>query len=189
MLNGGNVLSGNAGFWEKAYSDNFETLCSRASRRLTNGNYIDAEDAVSEAFVRVMRYAQEPESIKNVMSYLWTAVKRVWIAQHVLLSRANTDYLEDMEIDELESIAAVRVEPEIQAILEKQEFLVELKMKLGPLSLEEKALIELRLEGHSLEEIAATLGEDIQRTRFRWYRFVARQRYRLAKEKERLAAN
>src|SRR5713226_4886396 len=109
MLSSSDVLSGNGAFWEKAYSDNFATLCARATRRLTHGNSLDAEDAVSEAFVRAMRYAQQPESIRNVLPYLWTVVKNVWTAQQVRLSRTRTDYLEDLDIEELESLPAVQV--------------------------------------------------------------------------------
>ena len=178
MLSSSDVISGNQAFWAKVYSENFATLCARATRRLTHGNSLDAEDAVSEAFARAMRYAPHPESIRNVLPYLWTVVKNVWSAQQVLLSRTRTDYLEDLDIEELESLPAVQVEPEILAILEKEEFLLGLQMKLGPISLEEKALIELRLEGYSLEEIAAHLGEDVRRTKFRWYNFTARQRHR-----------
>lgn len=184
MLSSSDVLSGNGAFWEKAYDDNFATLCARANRRLTHGNSLDAEDAVSEAFVRAMRYAQHPESIRNVLPYLWTIVKNVWTAQQVRLSTTRTDYLDDLDIEELESLPAVQVEPEILAILEKEDFLLGLKMKLGPISLEEKALVELRLEGYSLEEIAVLLGEDVQRTKFRWYKFTARQRHRFGQRQD-----
>lgn len=185
MLSATNVLSGNTAFWEKAFSENFATLCSRASRRLTNGNPVDAEDAVSEAFVRVMRYTPNPDAIKSVVPYLWTIVKRVWTAQQVRLSTTRTVRLEDLDADEIERIPAVRVEPDIQMVLEKEDFLLELRMTLGPLSLDEKALLDLFLEGLSLDEIATTLGEDVKRTRFRWYKFIARQRYRLSKQQAR----
>ena len=122
------------------------------------------------------------------MPYLWTVVKRVWMAQQLRLSATRTERLEDLDIEELESLPAVRVEPEIQMALEREDFLLELKAKLGPLSLEESALVELRLEGHSFDEIAARLGEDVKRTRFRWAKFIARQRYRLSRAKAKARA-
>ena len=178
MVSSSEVISGNDAFWAKAYSENFATLCARATRRLTHGNSFDAEDAVSEAFARAMRYAQHPESIRSVLPYLWTVVKNVWTAQQGRLSTARTDNLEDLDIEELESLPAVQVEPEVLAIFKKEDFLLGLQMKLGPISLEEKEMIELRLEGYSLNEIAEQLGEDIRRTTFRWYNFTARQRHR-----------
>jgi RNA polymerase sigma factor (sigma-70 family) len=185
MLSSSSVLSGNEAFWEKTYIENFATLCSRASRRLTNGNPVEAEDAVSEAFARVMRYAPNPDAIKSVVPYLWTVVKRVWTAQQVRLSTTRTEHLEDLDAEEIERIPAVRVEPDIQMVLEKEAFQLELRMTLGPMSLEEKALVDLFLKGFSLDEIASTLGEDVKRTRFRWYKFIARQRYRLSKQQAR----
>lgn len=172
------VINGNDAYWAKAYSENFATLCARAAKRLTHGNSLEAEDAVSEAFVRAMRYAQHPESIRNVLPYLWTVVKNVWTAQQGRLSTTRTDSLEDLDIEELESLPAFQVEPEILAILQKEDFLLGLQMRLGPISLEEQEMIELRLEGYSLEEIAEQLGEDVRRTQFRWYKFTARQRHR-----------
>ena len=188
MLSRTDTISGNITFWEKAYTENFATLCARACRNLTNGNSFEAEDMVSEAFLRVIRYAPDPAPIRNVVSYLWTVVRRVWTAEQISPTNARTDHLEDFSLKELETIASVRVEPEILSVLERNDFLLELKTKLGPISLEENTLIQLRLDGFSLEEIAEALDEDVKRTRFRWYKFIQRQRYRLRKDKERAMA-
>jgi RNA polymerase sigma factor (sigma-70 family) len=176
-----NALSVNGAFWGKAYSDNFATLCGRARRKLTNGNSYEAEDAVSEAFVRVMRYAQNPESIQSPVSYWWTAVKRVWAAQQDRLEISRTDHLEDMSAANLESLPSLRVDPEVLGELKREESQRDLRLKLGPLSLQEETLLTRYLEGYSLAEIATELNEDVKRTRFRWYRLVARQRYRFNK--------
>jgi RNA polymerase sigma factor (sigma-70 family) len=188
MTNRANEASSQLAFWEEAYTEHFGSLCTRASKALTRGNSAEAEDAVSEAFLRVMRYAPDPGTIENVVSYLWTIIRRVWIAQQIRPAAAQTDRLEDFRRTEIERLASVRVEPEVLAVLNRQDFLLELKMKLGPMSLEEKALMELFLEGNSLNEIAEILGEDVKRVRFRWYRFIARQRYRLRKEERRAMA-
>jgi RNA polymerase sigma factor (sigma-70 family) len=177
------VLSGNDQFWAQLYSDNFATLCHKATRQLTKGNSYEAEDAVSEAFTRVMRYVQDPESIQNSFAYLWTAVRRVWSAQQARLNASLTDRLEDMSDESLEGLAALRVEPEVLGELAKEDSLRELRVKLGPLSLQEETMVKRRLEGYSLQEIAAEFGEDVKRTRFRWYRFTARQRNRLNRGK------
>lgn len=174
------VLS-NDQYWAQVYTDNFATLSSKASRQLTKGNSFDAEDAVNEAFTRVMRYVQDPETIQNSFAYLWTAVRRVWSAQQARLNTSRTDRLEDMSEESLESLAALRVEPEVLGELAKEASLRELRVKLGPLSLQEATLVSRWLEGYSFQEIAAELGEDVKRTRFRWYRFINRQRFRVNK--------
>ena len=189
MRSGGDVFSGNSAFWAKIYQDNYTPLCSRARRQLTKGNSTEAEDAVSEAFIRVMRYAQNPQGIRNPLPYLWTVIRRVWAAQHAHPSTAMTDRLDDLDIESLESLQYTRVEPEVLEVLEKEDFIRELKLRLGPLTLEEVNLLELRLENYSWEEIASRLGEDANCSRFRWYKFIARQRYRLAREKAKSQAS
>jgi DNA-directed RNA polymerase specialized sigma24 family protein len=173
-----NLSTANATFWEHAYMENFPTLCARASRQLTKGNVVEAEETVSEAFARVMRYAVRPEIIENPLSYLWTVVKRVWTTQKVSEDKAMMDSLDYMSADAIDSIAAVRVEPEVLKMLDQDENRRQLKLKLGPLSLEEKQLVDFYLKGYSWNEVADELGEDVKQIQFRWYRFTARQRYR-----------
>ena len=179
MLSAVNAIAVNETFWTKAYADNFRRLCARASRVLTSGNRSEAEDAVSEAFLRAMRYARNPEEIGNVGSYLWTAVKRVWTSQQSRLSESLTDRLDDLSADEVDSLAAVQVEPKIQAVLEQEEALEQFRLKLGPISLEEATIVERRRQGYSFEEIATELNEDLKLVRMRWTRFTTRQRKRL----------
>ena len=179
MLSAVNAIAVNEAFWTKVYADNFRRLCARASRVLTSGDSSEAEDAVSEAFFRAMRYVRNPEEIGNIGSYLWTAVKRVWTSQQSRLNESRTDRLDDLSADEIDSLAAVQVEPKIQAMLEQEEALAQFRLKLGPISLEEATTIEMRRQGYSFEEIAAELGEDIKLVRMRWARFTTRQRKRL----------
>lgn len=173
-----NTSTANATFWEQAYIDNFSTLCARASRQLTKGNHVDAEDTVSEAFARAMRYAVKPEMIENTLSYLWTVVKRVWTTQKATENRAMLDSLDGLSAETVESLAAIRVEPEVLKLLDLEETRRQLNLKLGPITLEEQQLVDFRLKGYSWTEIADELGEDVKHVQFRWYRFTARQRYR-----------
>jgi hypothetical protein len=39
-------------------------------------------------------------------------------------------------------------------------------------------MVDFYLKGYSWSEMAEERGEDVKQVRFRWYRFVARQRYR-----------
>src|SRR6185503_2762660 len=173
-----NLSTANATFWEHAYMENFPTLCARASRQLTKGNVVEAEETVSEAFARVMRYAVKPEIIENPLSYLWTVVRRVWTTQKINENKAMLESLDGLSADAVDSIAAVRVEPEVMQLLDEEENQRQLKLKLGPLTLEEKQLVDFYLKGYSWNEIAAELGVDVKQIQFRWYRFTARQRYR-----------
>lgn len=173
-----NLSTANATFWEHAYMENFPTLCARASRLLTKGNTVDAEETVSEAFARVMRYAVRPEVIENPLSYLWTVVKRVWSTQKVSKDKAMLESLDSMSADAIDRIAAVSVEPEVLKMLDQDENRNQLKLKLGPLSLQEKQMVDFYLKGYSWSEVADELGVDVKQIQFRWYRFTARQRYR-----------
>lgn len=183
MLSGANAVLTNEAFWAQAYADNFSRLCSRANRRLTAGNFAEAEDTVSEAFVRVMKYRPDPGAIKNVGSYLWTTVKRVWASQQVRLRTSRTQHLEDMNTDEIESLAAVQIAPEILTLLDQEEIRNQFRLRLGPLSLREETLVDLRRQEYSFEEIAAQLNEDVKFTRFRWNKLIARQRRRIVNQK------
>ena len=176
-----NVLDANVSFWEHAYTQNFASLCARARRKLTHGNSFEAEDAVSDAFLKVM--SRDPEGIQSPISYWWTTVKRVWFDQQTRANVSRTDYIEDLSPENVENLAAVRIQPEVVNTLEGEASWRAFRLRLGPLSLNEQRLVKGRLEGLSFEEIAREMGEDVKLTRFRWYRFRARQRCRLAGEK------
>lgn len=177
-----------ATFWEQAYTDNFAALCARASWQLTKGNVDDAEDTVSEAFARAMRYAVQPEVIANPVSYMWTIVKRVWTTKVTGAGEAEVDSLDALSTDAIESQRAIRVEPEVFRVLEQEETRRQLKLKLGPITLQEQQLVDFRLKGYSWSEVAEELGEDVKKIQFRWYRFTARQRYRNKKLRARTQA-
>jgi RNA polymerase sigma factor (sigma-70 family) len=177
MHGAANTLTANATFWEQAYLDNFDPLCSRASRQLTRGNVVEAEDTVSEAFARAMRYAVNPEIIENTFSYLWTVVRRVWTTQKTSRDAA-VESLDGLNAETVDSLSAIRVEPEVLRTLEQEDNRQQLKLKLGPLTLEERQMVDFYLKGYSWSEMAEERGEDVKQVRFRWYRFVARQRYR-----------
>lgn len=180
-----NTSTANATFWEQAYIDNFSTLCARASRQLTKGNHVDAQDAVSEAFARAMRYAVKPEMIENTLSYLWTVVKRVWTTQKAGADATMMESLDGLSAETIDSLPAIRVEPEVLKLLDQEETRRELELKLGPVTLEEQQLVDFHLKGYSWSEVAEELGEDVKHIQFRWYRFTARQRYRDKKLRER----
>jgi DNA-directed RNA polymerase specialized sigma24 family protein len=124
-----------------------------------------------------MRYAVNPEIIENTFSYLWTVVRRVWTTQKTSRDAA-VESLDGLNAETVDSLSAIRVEPEVLRTLEQEDNRQQLKLKLGPLTLEERQMVDFYLKGYSWSEMAEERGEDVKQVRFRWYRFVARQRYR-----------
>ena len=78
----------------------------------------------------------------------------------------------------LEKQASVKLEPKVLEKLEREESLNELMYNFGPMSLKERTMVTMNLEGYSFGEIAMALGEDLKTTRLRWRNLIARQRTR-----------
>jgi RNA polymerase sigma factor (sigma-70 family) len=121
--------------------------------RLRNSS--DVPDLAQEVFLRLMR-VQDFGSIRSPESYLFTVATHV-VQQHALsepgmslegdLGEAFADSPSLLSEDDPE--AQVQIEQRIQTLLR---VLSELPPRVGA------TLILARLKGHSLEEIAATLG-------------------------------
>jgi RNA polymerase sigma factor (sigma-70 family) len=169
----------NSAFWEKAYENNFKPLCTRARRSLTNGNWAEAEDVVSEAFLRVMYYVKNPETIGNLLGYLWLTSKRVWIGKRKKENTAYMDSLDDLLSDGLQPT----VEPDAIRNLENKELEETIRAKQGALTPREKHLLKLYLEGYSCDEIGSLLDEDVRVVRSDLNAVKAKVRYRLKKSK------
>lgn len=180
-----NTSTATATFWEQAYTEHFPTLCALAARYLTKGNVDDAQDTVSEAFARAMQYDVQSKVIDKQFSYMWTIVRRVWTTKVTGADATEVVSLNALSADVIESQSAIQVEPEVFRVLEQEEARRQLKLKLGPMTLAEQQLVDFRLKGYSLSEVAEELGEDVKKIQFRWYRFTARQRYRNKKVRAR----
>jgi RNA polymerase sigma factor (sigma-70 family) len=166
-------------FWSRAYKNHFNRLCSRARRLLTNGNTEEAEDVVSEAYLRAIRYVKYPEAIVNLFGYLWMTATRVFIVKRRRENSLNMDSLEGL----MRAGRDPKVEPEVFRILESKEFEERMAAGQGPLSPREKQLLVLHLKGHSCDEIAAALGEDARLTRYDLNKVRVKVRYRLKRAK------
>lgn len=178
MTSEAQTIAANATFWEETYTRNFQKLCSRASRKLTRGRMAEAEDIVSETFMKVMLTKDATSEISHPMQYLWTAIKHAWISQQVRREVVNTARLEDMSMKALEKLAGVKLEPKVLETLEREDALHAMIAQFGPMSIQERKMVEMRLEDHSFSEIAAELGEDLKTTRLRWRNMIVRQRTR-----------
>jgi RNA polymerase sigma factor (sigma-70 family) len=178
MTSEAQTIAANTTFWEQTYTRNFEKLCARASRKLTRGRMAEAEDIVSDTFMNVMLSKDNAREINHPLQYLWVAIKRAWVSQQALLENLNTTHIEDISMKTLEKLASVKLEPKVLQSLESQDALHAMRCKLGPTSLKERTIVEMRLEGYSFSEIAEELGEDLKTTRLRWRNMILRQRTR-----------
>lgn len=178
MTSATQAISANATFWEETYARNFKKLCSRASRKLTRGRVAEAEDIVSDTFMKVMLTKDNASEINHPLQYLWIAVQRAWFSQQARREVVNTEQLEDMNMKTLEKLPGVRMEPKILETLEREESLHAMMCKFGPMSLKERKMVEMRLDDCSFSEIAEALGEDLKTTRLRWRNMILRQRTR-----------
>jgi len=166
-------------FWSEAYENHFDRLCAYMCRNLTRGNRTEAEDVVSEAFLRAMRYTKCPEDITNFFRYLWTTARRIFILKRRAEKDRNIESLDDVLAAERDPVA----EPEVFRILESKEFEEQMAVRQGSLSSREKQLLVLHLQGYSCDEIAAALDEDAHLTRYDLNKVRAKVRYRLTKKK------
>ncbi len=178
MTSEAQTIAANTTFWEQTYTRNFQKLCARASRKLTRGRMEEAEDIVSDTFMKVMLTKDNASEIRSPLPYLWTAIRRAWYSQQDRPDSANTVHLEDISMKTLEKLASVKLEPKVLETLESEAALHAMMCKFGPMSLQERTMVQMWLEGYSFSEIAAALGEDLKTTRLRWRNMILRQRTR-----------
>jgi RNA polymerase sigma factor (sigma-70 family) len=176
------VADRKAAFWAKFYEEYFKRLCALARCLLTDGNLAEAEDVVSEAFLRVIHYVKNPEAIANLPGYLWITVKRVFIAKRRKEHSAQMESLDDL----LSAGQHPTVEPQVLRILENEELLNALSANKGPLTSREEQLLTLHLQGLSCDEIATVLGEDVRLTSVDLNAVKAKVRYRLTRAKAKI---
>jgi RNA polymerase sigma factor (sigma-70 family) len=179
MIAENSAVSVDSAFWANAFIDNFPKLCARAAKTLTRGDAAAAEDIVSETFTKVMRSKAKPEDIKHPFGYMWTAIRNAWLSQQRRKDVANTVLLEDLDATTKET-GAFRLEPKIQQTLELRESLQRMRFRIGPMSLDEKEMVDMIAEGLTWSEIANEFEEDVNATQLRRRRVTSRLRYRLA---------
>lgn len=178
MTSEAQTIAANTAFWEQTYTRTFEKLCARASHKLTRGCRAEAEDIVSDTFLKVMLAKDNANQIKHPLQYLWIAIKHAWVSQQTRQEVGKTVRLEDMTMKALEKLASVKLEPKVLQTLESEDALHAMHCKLGPTSIKERTMVGMRLEGYSFSEIAEELGEDLKTTRLRWRNMILRQRTR-----------
>jgi DNA-directed RNA polymerase specialized sigma24 family protein len=178
MTSEAQTIAANATFWEETYTRHFQKLTTRASRKLTRGRIAEAEDIVSDALLKVMLTKDNPTEITHPLQYLWTAVRHAWFSQQARLKAASTAQLEDLTMKTLEKIPSLQLEPKVLEALDREDTRNAMLCRFGPMSTQERTMVEMRLDGCSFIEIADELGESLKTTRLRWRNMITRQRTR-----------
>ena len=166
----------NRAFWEEFCVKSQPRLLSYA-RALTNGDVSSANDLVQTTILRVLKYCPDPEPVGNHLAYLVNVLRNSFFDS--LRVPKNTS-LEDLLDTDPNHPAIVRP-ADIVEILEGRELFEKV---LGPMSHELRITLVMRLEGYSWQEIADYLGEDVSKTKFRWYTFLKRLHKRVKRLKE-----
>jgi len=171
-------------YWEIAHNEHFGHLCHLACNNLTGGDMVKAEELVSEAFARAIRYAKE-ENLENVGAYLWTIVTRVNITRWRKEQTTITDSIDGPANEGLENqLPPTEIEQDILDILENERLLAEFNKNKGPLTEREDFLLTRHLQSYSNSEIAAELDESVSAVRTDVNKVRNKVRYRLQQARE-----
>jgi RNA polymerase sigma-70 factor (ECF subfamily) len=170
-------------------ADAFRVLVERHSRRLfrlayrMTGNEQDAEEIVQDAFVRAYRKLDRFESRSNFGTWLYRicancALDRMRKQRTEDTRREPTRDLEDGEDSPVDVAPSEAPGPERLAM--SGELGKEVRLAMESLSATERAAFVLRhVDGHSIEEIARTLGLNLGATKNSVFRAVQKLRRHL----------
>lgn len=163
------------GLIESSYSD-----LRVMARKLTASDPQPEEDLVQDTILRCLKYAPDLKNIEDPIRYLYRTMRNLLFdrrRKHEVVS------LDDPTSSELEKDVSLRIEPRILSLLEEKELIESFRESLrGPLTLEEKELLKLMLEGLDSNEIAEILREDVRLTRYNCNALKAKLRYRVKKK-------
>lgn len=160
-------------YLDKAYEQHQKSLFNRA-RRLCNGRHHDAQDLVQETVCRALIYPMNPDKVRNPRGYLLSVMRNVWITKWKKERQALMESFDAILGDPTRQKELPAVESDTPRIAKNAELLEQLKDIQAALSQDDKELLTARLEGQTLEEIAAAKNEDLFRTRARWYKLQAK---------------
>jgi RNA polymerase sigma factor (sigma-70 family) len=164
-------------FWARSFEDSDGKLLSYANK-LTNRMVFDAEDLVQETLYRVLCHARQPNAIKNPTAYLRRTMKNIWIDRWKKENRANVESLEFLKSRE-DVVSKYHVVPGVLDVLERNELKREFYCRQGHLTVREKTLLDLHLQGNTCQDIADSLREDVSATRIALNAVKNKIRYRV----------
>jgi RNA polymerase sigma factor (sigma-70 family) len=165
-------------YWCGAYVE-YRQLLVEYARRLTNGRTDEAEDLTQESICRVLKWPKDPGQVSSPLSYFKRVVRNEWRTKWAKEGAHHVESLDQIAGDPARQKDLPTVEPEVLRTLENEGLRKELKAKQGPLTEDEKSLLEALGRWETLEEVAAELGEDPRVTKVRYYALIAKVRYRV----------
>ena len=168
-------------FWREKCEQFAERLFPYARRLVQQVNVCDPEDLVSITICRALGYSPNPAKVRKPLSYLFRIMHNGWADE--VRKRKDMDSLDDPDCQRaLEQRFSVT--QKTQAFLEIQQFFED---QCTPNSLTEEEIKLLRsiCDGETPEEIAATTGEDVWRTKNRCHALKAKLHARVKAEAKR----
>ena len=148
-------------FWEKFCTEKYPTILEMA-RYLTAGNEDRALDIAQTVIYRLLKYAPQPAGVANIEGYVFRTAQNAWRDS----VRAVKD-LDQPELDWKEPSQPFTLEPRVLEALRREENLEVLAMTKDP---KLRVTQELRAQGFTFPQIAEQLGENVNHTRYRWYK-------------------
>lgn len=157
--------------WELFYDRYYTALCSFVANILKQQE--DVEDLVQDIYIAIWEGNRTFTNIKELTNYLYRACYN-----NALLYIRNHQ-LHDTILDSLRQKSEEEDEEEIlYALAVKEEIIRQLYIYIEELPVEQRHIILLRIEGHSWEEIAESLGvsmNTIKTQRSRSFKFLRKK--------------
>ncbi len=157
--------------WELFYDRYYTALCSFVANILKQQE--DVEDLVQDIYIAIWEGNHTFTDIKELTNYLYRACYN-----NALLYIRNHQ-LHDTILDSLRQKSKEEDEEEIlYALAVKEEIIRKLYIYIEELPIEQRHIILLRIEGHSWEEIAESLGvsmNTIKTQRSRSFKFLRKK--------------
>lgn len=174
--------------WDLTYSNTYQRGKRLARRRLPIEEVDDAEDKLHDAYVRLLERVPDADGIADRDNYALKAVQNICIDRCKSRSRLAAEHsvpLDTRKDDEndqpLLELPDPERSPEMNAqINEQTEILLrQLKFQCADLTVREKRLLVLHLQGFLNDEIARDWDEDVKIIRVEMNAVLAKIRYRL----------
>ena len=157
--------------WELFYDRYYTALCSFVANILKQQE--DVEDLVQDIYIAIWEGNHTFTDIKELTNYLYRACYN-----NALLYIRNHQ-LHDTILDSLRQKSKEEDEEEIlYALAVKEEIIRKLYIYIEELPIEQRHIILLRIEGHSWEEFAESLGvsmNTIKAQRSRSFKFLRKK--------------
>lgn len=162
-------------FWEASLKKHYGEMVTFASR-FTNGDKSRAEGLIQRIAIRLLSQCPKILSKQATLRYLKRAIKNIWIDNRQRRELVSID----QETEEFFKTLEIPIEPATHKTLEQSEIAARVLQEMEPDHPDLPRLLQLKLEGYTIEEIDKILGKDPGFAQYLWQSFVKKAR-RLAK--------